>query len=334
VGRPFDGMAGSGAGIRTADRAGTGGSPCGAECGRPASGLLPGPAAGAARRDVDPVAPAVLHVSVRDLPGSFVELMAAEPRIVPYLDMPIQHGSDAVLKRMRRPERQATIRERVAWLRDAVPGRRAAHHGHRRVPGETDEEFDGHARAARGDAVRPSRRVLLLGLRRTTPAARMDGQVPGRREAGAARAAARPAAVHRAGCAMRNGSAGTSRCWSIRIDRSGTSRTVAADGGARGGGPDACGRHSRSTASCTSTTPGRPPRPVRRTRGWLGGGERHESGVTVPMRLRSVRSRERAAVRAGACADTRRRELAGAGVRPGRGASRSSSIARHGAQLL
>lgn len=71
-----------------------------------------------------------------------VELIASEPRILPYLDMPIQHGTDAVLKRMRRPERQATIRERVGWLREAVPGlvlRSTVIVG---FPGETDEEFE------------------------------------------------------------------------------------------------------------------------------------------------------------------------------------------------
>jgi ribosomal protein S12 methylthiotransferase len=36
--------------------------------------------------------------------------------------MPIQHASDAVLERMRRPERKRTIREKVARFRDAVPG--------------------------------------------------------------------------------------------------------------------------------------------------------------------------------------------------------------------
>lgn len=50
-----------------------------------------------------------------------VELLATEPRILPYLDMPIQHGSDRILQAMRRPERVATIRERVAWLRRALP---------------------------------------------------------------------------------------------------------------------------------------------------------------------------------------------------------------------
>ena len=51
-----------------------------------------------------------------------LEVIASQPRIVPYLDMPIQHASDAVLERMRRPERQRTIREKVARFREAVPG--------------------------------------------------------------------------------------------------------------------------------------------------------------------------------------------------------------------
>jgi ribosomal protein S12 methylthiotransferase len=71
-----------------------------------------------------------------------VELIAAEPRIVPYIDMPIQHGSDGVLKRMRRPERQATIRERVQWLRDAIPDLALRTTVIVGFPGETDDEFE------------------------------------------------------------------------------------------------------------------------------------------------------------------------------------------------
>jgi len=70
-----------------------------------------------------------------------VELMAGEPRVLPYLDLPIQHGADSVLRRMRRPERQATILERVGWLRSALPDvtlRTTVIVG---FPGETDEEF-------------------------------------------------------------------------------------------------------------------------------------------------------------------------------------------------
>ena len=70
-----------------------------------------------------------------------VELVAQEARILPYLDVPIQHGSDRILQLMRRPERRATIRERVRWLRDAVPDvtpRTTVIVG---FPGETDEDF-------------------------------------------------------------------------------------------------------------------------------------------------------------------------------------------------
>jgi ribosomal protein S12 methylthiotransferase len=70
-----------------------------------------------------------------------VELMAAEPRILPYLDMPIQHGSDRILQLMRRPERRKTILERVDRLRDAVPGvtlRTTVIVG---FPGETEADF-------------------------------------------------------------------------------------------------------------------------------------------------------------------------------------------------
>ena len=51
-----------------------------------------------------------------------LEVIASDPRIVPYLDMPIQHASDAVLARMRRPERRRTITEKLARFRAAVPG--------------------------------------------------------------------------------------------------------------------------------------------------------------------------------------------------------------------
>lgn len=70
-----------------------------------------------------------------------VDLIASEPRIVPYLDMPLQHGSDRILELMRRPERRETIRERVGWLRDAVPDLTLRTTVIVGFPGETDEDF-------------------------------------------------------------------------------------------------------------------------------------------------------------------------------------------------
>ncbi len=70
-----------------------------------------------------------------------VELIAGEARIVPYLDMPIQHGSDRMLQLMRRPERRETIRERVGWLRDAIPDLTLRTTVIIGFPGEKDDDF-------------------------------------------------------------------------------------------------------------------------------------------------------------------------------------------------
>jgi ribosomal protein S12 methylthiotransferase len=83
----------------------------------------------------------MLYLYSSGITPKLLEVMAREPRIVPYLDMPIQHGSDAVLQRMRRPERAKTIRERVARLREVVPDvaiRTTCIVG---FPGETEDDF-------------------------------------------------------------------------------------------------------------------------------------------------------------------------------------------------
>jgi ribosomal protein S12 methylthiotransferase len=70
-----------------------------------------------------------------------VEMIAVEDRILPYLDMPIQHGSDAILQAMRRPERRSTILERVRWLREHVPDLTLRTTVIVGFPGETDQDF-------------------------------------------------------------------------------------------------------------------------------------------------------------------------------------------------
>jgi len=70
-----------------------------------------------------------------------LEVVAREPRVLPYIDMPIQHASDDVLKRMRRPERKRTIRERVARFRAAVPDLTLRTTCIVGFPGETEADF-------------------------------------------------------------------------------------------------------------------------------------------------------------------------------------------------
>jgi ribosomal protein S12 methylthiotransferase len=76
------------------------------------------------------------------LDGRLIELLAKHPRVIPYVDMPLQHAADAMLRRMRRGHGGARLRQLVERLRRDVPGlvfRTAFIVGH---PGETDGEFD------------------------------------------------------------------------------------------------------------------------------------------------------------------------------------------------
>ena len=82
----------------------------------------------------------LLYMYPSGITRGLVSLIAREPRLLPYLDMPLQHGSDRVLTRMRRPERQATIRERVRWLRESIDDLTLRTTVIVGFPGETDDD--------------------------------------------------------------------------------------------------------------------------------------------------------------------------------------------------
>jgi ribosomal protein S12 methylthiotransferase len=83
----------------------------------------------------------LLYVYSAGLSERLVELVAREPRIVPYIDMPIQHASDRMLERMRRPERQRTLRDKLGWLRGAIPDLALRTTCLVGFPGETEQDF-------------------------------------------------------------------------------------------------------------------------------------------------------------------------------------------------
>src|SRR5213596_1415411 len=83
----------------------------------------------------------LLYVYSAGLTERLVELVARSPRIVPYIDMPIQHAADRMLERMRRPERQRTLREKLGWLRGAIPDLAIRTTCLVGFPGETEDEF-------------------------------------------------------------------------------------------------------------------------------------------------------------------------------------------------
>ncbi|MFC5402006.1 30S ribosomal protein S12 methylthiotransferase RimO [Cohnella soli] len=79
-------------------------------------------------------------------PGFFtdelIDAIASNPKICDYIDMPLQHSEDAILKRMRRPGRQRDVRELVGKIRSRIPDvalRTSIIVG---FPGETEEDFD------------------------------------------------------------------------------------------------------------------------------------------------------------------------------------------------
>lgn len=77
-----------------------------------------------------------------NFPFRFIELMSEYPSIIPYLDMPIQHFSNNVLRHMQRAETSESIRSICQKIREQQPNialRTTLILGH---PGETEKSFD------------------------------------------------------------------------------------------------------------------------------------------------------------------------------------------------
>ncbi len=70
-----------------------------------------------------------------------LSLMAEQPRIVPYLDIPFQHVSDTVLKRMNRPYTGAFLYELIALIRSYLPDVALRSTFMVGFPGETDADI-------------------------------------------------------------------------------------------------------------------------------------------------------------------------------------------------
>ncbi|MDQ1288207.1 MAG: tRNA-2-methylthio-N6-dimethylallyladenosine synthase [Actinomycetota bacterium] len=106
-----------------------------------------------------------------------VEAMAATANVMPQLHMPLQSGSDAVLKVMRRSYRAERYLDIVRRVRAALPGAAISTDIIVGFPGETDADFE-----ATLDVVREARfaqaYTFQYSRRPGTPAADMPGQVP------------------------------------------------------------------------------------------------------------------------------------------------------------
>lgn len=84
----------------------------------------------------------LLYCYPEEITEELIRVMAEEPKICHYLDIPVQHASDEVLKRMGRKTSQEELRRMVERLRENIPDiclRTTLISG---FPGETQEDFE------------------------------------------------------------------------------------------------------------------------------------------------------------------------------------------------
>ncbi|HEX7355198.1 MAG TPA: tRNA (N6-isopentenyl adenosine(37)-C2)-methylthiotransferase MiaB [Mycobacteriales bacterium] len=113
----------------------------------------------------------------RDFTDDVIAAMAETPTVMPQLHMPLQSGSDRILKAMRRSYRSDRYLGIVERVRAAIPDAAITTDIIVGFPGETEEDF-----AATLDVVRQARFAgaftFQYSPRPGTPAASMDAQVP------------------------------------------------------------------------------------------------------------------------------------------------------------
>ncbi len=84
----------------------------------------------------------LLYLYPDEIDDELIEIMKSDPRICPYLDMPIQHINDEMLKAMHRATSKQQILETIQKLRKALPDvaiRTSLMVG---FPGETEKQFE------------------------------------------------------------------------------------------------------------------------------------------------------------------------------------------------
>ncbi len=116
-------------------------------------------------------------VEPMDWSGELIELMATSPRIAKHAHVPMQSGSDAVLRRMHRKYRPWHYREKIRQIHAAMPAAAIGADVMVGFPGETGAEFDETRRMVE-ELPFTYLHVFTYSARPGTPAAAMGDQVP------------------------------------------------------------------------------------------------------------------------------------------------------------
>lgn len=118
----------------------------------------------------------VLYCYPERITDELLDVIAREEKIVKYIEMPIQHCDDDILKRMNRKGSEESLRKIIARIREKIPGvilRTTLITG---FPGETDEQFEKLAEFVR-DMEFDRLGCFPYSAEEGTPAAEMDGQL-------------------------------------------------------------------------------------------------------------------------------------------------------------
>src|SRR5437660_6785454 len=84
----------------------------------------------------------VMYTYPTHISDGFLDAIAEEPKAVKYLDMPLQHASQNVLKLMKRGGNRASLERLIERVRARVPGVAVRTTFIAGFPGETEEDFD------------------------------------------------------------------------------------------------------------------------------------------------------------------------------------------------
>jgi threonylcarbamoyladenosine tRNA methylthiotransferase MtaB len=119
----------------------------------------------------------ISSVEPMDWSDELISLVAKSPRIAKHAHVPMQSGSDAVLRRMHRKYRPWHYREKIQKIRAAMPIAAIGADVMVGFPGETDAEFE-ETRCMVEDLPFTYLHVFTYSPRPGTPAAQMQNQVP------------------------------------------------------------------------------------------------------------------------------------------------------------
>ena len=119
----------------------------------------------------------ISSVEPMDWSDELISLVAVSPRIAKHAHVPMQSGSDAVLRRMHRKYRPWHYREKIEKIRAAMPTAAIGADVMVGFPGETDAEFEATRRMIE-ELPFTYLHVFTYSARPGTPAASMTNQVP------------------------------------------------------------------------------------------------------------------------------------------------------------